>query len=179
MAAIEAMSDIGALFLRGIMRLLGASPRALREFIRLISVLHMFVYRSTGGSLTGRLGLRNARMILLSTTGRKSGKERTIPLLSIKDGHDWVVIASHGGLDQPPAWWLNLMTNPEAVVHVGRRTMKVRAEQADPNRRSRLWPRFVRAFGGYEDYRRRTTRELPIMILHPIEGTGGKRHANV
>ncbi len=177
MAAIGTLSAIGALLLRGVMRLLGASPKALREFIRLISALHMFVYRLTGGSVTGRLGLRNARMILLSTTGRKSGKERTIPLLSIKDAQDLVVIASHGGLDQPPAWWLNLMENPEARVHVGRRTIKVRAEQADPQRRSRLWPRFVRAFQGYEDYRRRTARELPIMILHPIEDTGGKRHA--
>jgi F420H(2)-dependent quinone reductase len=159
---------LGAAALRMIMRRIGAkSSPALRRFIVMMSSLHVWVYRRTHGRIGGRLGLADARMLLLTTTGRRTGAPRTVPLLAIGDGDDLVVVASHGGLDQPPGWWVNLDANPEAVVELGNRRFTVRAEQADQTRRAELWPRFVRAFPGYDDYRQRTTRELPIMILRP------------
>jgi F420H(2)-dependent quinone reductase len=164
---------MGAVILRRFMRLISGSSTALRSFIRAISALHMFVYRLTGGAISGQLGLPNARFILLITKGRKTGRQRAIPLLSISDGEDLVVIASHGGLDQAPAWWLNLKANPEAHVRIGRNTIKVRAVEADHEERNRLWPRFLREYPGYEDYRNRTSRQIPIVILHQVEDASG------
>lgn len=153
--------------LRTIMGQLGRrSSPALRRFIVVMGALHLGIYRRSRGLLGRRLGLRSARILMLTTTGRLSGEPRTVPLLTIADGDDWAVIASHGGLDEPPAWCLNLRAESEAIVELAGRRFGVRAEQSDPERHAELWPRFVEAFAGYEDYRRRTTRELPIMILH-------------
>ena len=117
-----------------------------------MSWLHLFVYRATGGLLGGQTGLRTARFVLLTTTGRKTGRQHTIPLLSLTDADTPVagVIASHGGLDQPPAWWLNLKANPNARLQIGSRVVAVRAEEVDADERRRLWPLFVREFSGYE-----------------------------
>jgi deazaflavin-dependent oxidoreductase (nitroreductase family) len=150
------------------MRRLGArSNPALSRFIVVMSSLHLWVYRRSRGRVGGRLGLVHARMVMLTTTGRRTRKHRTVPLLALEDGDDLVVIASHGGLDEPPGWWFNLREHPEAVVELDGRRLEIRAERAPDERRAELWSRFVRAFPGYEDYRRRTRRELPIVILHP------------
>ena len=81
-----------------------------------------------------------------------------------------VVVGSNGGTATPPAWWLNLMAQPEATVEVGARKVRVRAEEAGPEEKARLWPKLVAVYGGYEDYRRRTDREIPVLVLHPAEG---------
>ena len=154
--------------------MISGSSVVYRKFIRAISVFHMFVYRLTGGSVAGRLGLPTAQFVLLVTRGRKTGKQWATPLLSITDGENLVVVASHGGLDQPPSWWLNLNANPEAQVRIGRNTIKVRAAEADDEQRNRLWPLFVKEYPGYEDYRNRTSRRIPIVILHKVDnGTRG------
>lgn len=151
------------------MRMISGSSAVLRIFIRAISEFHMFIYSLTGGSLGGHLGLPTARFILLITRGRKSGKERATPLLSISDEGHLVIVASHGGLDQPPSWWVNLKANPDAHVRIGRDTIKVRAAEADNEQRNRLWPLFVKEYPGYEDYRKKTSRRIPIIILHQVE----------
>jgi len=161
-------THILAAMLRRVMRSISGSTAALREFIRVMSRLHLFVYRVTGGVAGGRYGLPNGRFVLLTTTGRKTGKPHTVPLLSIDDSDAVVVIASHGGLDQPPAWWLNLRANPNAHLQIGRRVLSVTAHEADPGERSRLWPLFVAEYSGYLDYQQRTSRELPIMVLRPV-----------
>jgi F420H(2)-dependent quinone reductase len=127
--------------------------------------LHSLVYRVTDGRVGGRM--LGAPVLLLTTTGRKSGRERTVPLFYLKDGEDMVVVGSNGGTAAPPAWWLNLAANPEATVEVGDRKVRVRAEEAGSEEKERLWPKFVRMYGGYEDYRRRTDREIPVVFLHP------------
>jgi len=160
--------------LRRVMRSIGGSTAALREFIRVMSRLHLFIYRVTGGVAGGRFGLPNGRFVLLTTTGRKTGKPHTVPLLSIDDSDTVVVIASHGGLDQPPAWWLNLRANPNAHLQIGRRLVPVTAHEADTGERSRLWPLFVAEYSGYVDYQKRTSREIPIMILRPLGNTARK-----
>src|SRR5215469_12844854 len=154
--------------LRVITRSIKSAP-ALRSFIHVMSGLHLFVYRLSRGVLTSRMTLRGGGMLLLTTIGNKSGKERTVPLLYIRDASDIAIIASYGGLDQYPAWWWNLKANPEAHVQIREKTMKVRAEQADSATRSRLWPVFNKVYGGYKDYQERTTREIPIVLLHPLQ----------
>jgi deazaflavin-dependent oxidoreductase (nitroreductase family) len=165
------MHRLGVALLRAVMRRTGRkSSPALRKFIVVMSMLHLGVYRRTRGVLGRRLGLRYGKIVMITTTGRRSGQPRTVPLLAVEDGEDLAVIASHGGLDQPPGWWLNLTANPRAIVESAGRTFRVEAEQADRQKHAELWPQFVKAFPGYRDYRQRTHRELSIMILHPAPG---------
>jgi F420H(2)-dependent quinone reductase len=160
------MHDLGVSLLRWIMAALSASQMALRGFIRVMSWLHLAIYRGTRGRLTRTLGLPNSQMILLTTTGRKSGRLRTVPLLSIRRGDEWLVIASHGGLERSPGWYFNLRSNPEATVQAGDHRDRVVAEIADESARAVLWPLFVKEFPGYVDYQRRTSREISIFLLH-------------
>lgn len=106
-------------------------------------------------------------VLLLTTTGRKSGKPRTIPLLYLPDGENLLVVASNGGTSGHPAWWLNLEDNPEANVEVGGRTLRVRAEEAEGEERGRLWGRVVRMYGAYQQYQEKTDRRIPVVILRP------------
>ena len=129
--------------------------------------LHSFVYRATSGRLGGYLA--GGPVLLLTTTGRKSGEERTVPLLYIRDGESFIVVASNGGTATHPAWWSNLKANPGATLEVGGRRLRVRAEEAGPEEKKRLWPRLVEMYGGYESYRRRTDREIPVVLLHLTE----------
>ena len=127
--------------------------------------LHRALYRASGGRIGGRIwGLR---VVLLTTIGRRSGKRRTVPLLSFHDGEDVVVIASYGGLDQPPAWWLNLVAHPEAVLRDGFKLQPVRARTASGDERARLWATVTACAPGYLEYERRTAREIPVVILEP------------
>jgi deazaflavin-dependent oxidoreductase (nitroreductase family) len=106
-------------------------------------------------------------VLLLTTTGRKSGREHTVPLLYLEDGENLALVASNGGAPIHPAWWLNLRANPEARVEIGHRKLRVRAEKASSEEKERLWPRLVEMYGGYENYRRRTDREIPVVVLSP------------
>jgi deazaflavin-dependent oxidoreductase (nitroreductase family) len=127
--------------------------------------LHRFLYRASGGRIGGRLwGLR---VVLLTTTGRRTGKRRTVPLCSLRDGDDVVVIASFGGLDRPPAWLLNLEANPVAQLEDGRERRAVVARTASPDERARLWAKVTATAPGYLDYERRTDREIAVVILQP------------
>jgi F420H(2)-dependent quinone reductase len=151
---------------------LATKPRG-RPYSRLIvaaqraaTKMHSFVYRATGGRVGGRIV--GGPVLLLTTTGRKSGKKRTVPLLYLDDGENLVLVASNGGAPVHPTWWLNLRANPEATVEVGREKLRVRAEEASPREKGRLWPKLVEMYGGYETYRRRTDREIPVVLMKPI-----------
>lgn len=118
------------------------------------------------GRLANRLG--KAPVLLLTTTGRRSGEPRTKPLFYVADGDRFVVVASNAGQDHHPAWYGNLLTKPEAEVEVGDRRIPVVAREADPAEWEALWPRAVGIFRGYEKYRRKTARErIPLVILEP------------
>jgi deazaflavin-dependent oxidoreductase (nitroreductase family) len=134
---------------------------------KIIMKVHTSVYRATGGKVAGRVF--KSPVLLLTTTGRKSGRERTSPLLYLEDGENLVIVASNGGAPKHPAWWLNLKTNPEAMAEIGDRKLRVRAEQANPEEKDRLWPKLVAMYGSYEDYQKRTDREIPVVILHPVD----------
>ncbi len=128
------------------------------------------MYRATGGKIGGRIV---GPVLLLTTTGRKTGKKRTTPLLYLEDGENLVVVASNGGAPRHPAWWLNLEVDPEPQVRIGDRTLRVRAEEAKGEEKRRLWARLVEMYPAYEDYLRRTTREIPVVILRPQRATSG------
>ena len=104
-------------------------------------------------------------MVLLTTTGRKSGKPRTTPLQYMKDGEDMVIVASNGGNVRHPAWWHNIKAQPQATAQVGKTTMSVRAETANADERARLWPLLVATYSGYQDYEDETERTIPVVIL--------------
>jgi len=104
-------------------------------------------------------------VLLLTTTGRRSGKRRTAVLTYFRDGADLVVIGSFGGSDLPPAWWLNLQRDPEASVLIRGTTSWVTARAGTAEERNRLWPLVTTAHPGYARYQERTARLIPIVML--------------
>ena len=133
--------------------------------MKTIGKVHSALYRLTSGSLGAKLGGRP--MLLLTTTGRKSGKSRTTPLQYMTDGENMVVVASNGGNQRHPAWWFNIDANPEATAQAGKVTQRVRAETANEEERARLWPILVEGYPGYQGYEDETERTVPVVILRP------------
>jgi F420H(2)-dependent quinone reductase len=107
-------------------------------------------------------------MLLLDHVGAKSGILRTSPLLYVPDGDDLVMVASKGGFPKHPAWFHNLKANPETYVQVDDERRRVRARVATAAERPRLWDSAVAVWPGYDDYRRRTDREIPLVVLERV-----------
>ena len=139
----------------------------IRWLVALITHLHRFAYRVSGGRLGARLG--NNDMLLLHTVGRKTGKPRVTPLLCVPDGESWLVIASNAGDDRPPAWWLNVQAKPDVEIQVGRRRLAVRARTAEADERPELWRKAVDAYPDYAEYEKRTERPIPVVVLEPAD----------
>ncbi len=135
----------------------------------------VFLYRLTGGVIGGRV--QTLPVLLLTTTGRTSGKPRTVPVAYLRDGSTNVIIASYAGLPRHPAWFLNLESHPEATIQVKKRQMQVKTETANPEKKRELWARLMEVAPGYADYQKRTSRDIPMVILHPIDERGEKRSA--
>jgi F420H(2)-dependent quinone reductase len=127
---------------------------------------HVAIYRASQG-LIGHRFPGSPPTLLLDHVGARSAKKRTSPLVYMVDGENLVLVASKGGYPKNPAWFHNLRANPDTTVQVGSRRRPVHARVADPQERKRLWPAVVTVYGGYEDYRRRTDREIPLVILEP------------
>jgi deazaflavin-dependent oxidoreductase (nitroreductase family) len=106
-------------------------------------------------------------VLLLTTTGRRSGKPRTTPLTFFRDGANLLVIASNGGADRPPDWSLNLEQNPRAVVKIGTDELIVQARTASPKERERLWVAITATYSGYARYQKKTARQISVLILTP------------
>jgi deazaflavin-dependent oxidoreductase (nitroreductase family) len=127
---------------------------------------HVILYRATNGLIGKRFpGVPN--MLLLNHVGAKTGKRRTSALAYIEDGPNLVLIASKGGYPKHPAWFRNLKAHPDVSVQVGRERRRVRAREATPEERTKLWPKAVSAYAPYESYQDRTGREIPVVILEP------------
>jgi deazaflavin-dependent oxidoreductase (nitroreductase family) len=107
-------------------------------------------------------------VLVLTTTGRRSGKRRVTPLTFFREGDDLLVIASNGGADRPPDWFLNLRQNPRAVIEIGADEIAVTARTASGEERERLWSTITGTVGLYAKYQDRTTREIPIVVLRPL-----------
>jgi deazaflavin-dependent oxidoreductase (nitroreductase family) len=130
---------------------------------RILGGLHRKIYRLTGGKIGARIA--NMPVLLLTTTGRKSGRPRTQPLTYTRATEGYAVIASKGGADQHPLWYLNLRANPLAEVTVGRETQRVRAREAEGEERERLWRQLADVYSGYDRYARKTSRRIPVIVL--------------
>ena len=136
--------------------------------LKLGTIVHSGVYRATaatGGRLLGRMG--QSPILLPNTVGRKSGKKRATPLLYVVEDEDFVIIASKGGAPTHPAWYLNLVANPETTVEVGDRKSRVSAEELDGEEKVRLWRKMAEMYPTYDDYQDKTKREIPLLVLHP------------
>jgi F420H(2)-dependent quinone reductase len=132
---------------------------------KLASRVHVRVFRWTEGRLGGRLaGLPH---LLLTTTGRRSGEARTVALVYLADDGRCVIVASNGGSDRPPAWWLNLKKSPHATVEVGRERRAMEAREAVGEERARLWRQLTELNPVYATYETLTERPIPVVVLEP------------
>ena len=129
--------------------------------------LHVSIYRSSGGKMMGRLAGND--ILLLTTTGRKSGEQRTMPLAYTTDGAAFVITASNGGKPQHPGWYFNLTAQPRARIQVRAEVFDVIAEQATGDNRARIWAKLVAEHPHYARYSTLTTREIPLMILRRVK----------
>ena len=127
---------------------------------------HTVAYRLTGG-LIGHRFPGAPPSLLLDHVGAKSGTKRTSPLTYLRDGDDFVIVASKGGHPSNPGWFYNLRANPDTTIQVGSKRRPVHARVAKPEERTRLWPKVVEIYGGYAGYQKRTDREIPLVILEP------------
>ena len=123
-------------------------------------------FRANEGKVGG--GFEGAPMLLLHHRGAKSGTERVNPVVYQADGANYVVFASKAGAPDNPAWYHNLMANPEATVEVGTDTISVRAREAVGDERERLWNRQKELMPGFADYEQKTTRRIPVIVLEPV-----------
>jgi deazaflavin-dependent oxidoreductase (nitroreductase family) len=130
--------------------------------------VHTFLYQRTGGRLGHTIPGVPGKMLLLDHVGAKSGTKRTSPLLYVRDGKDVVIVASKGGFPKHPAWFHNLVANPDTTVQIGSEHLPVHARVAKPEERDRLWKMAVDAYHGYEGYAARSKgREIPLVVLEP------------
>jgi deazaflavin-dependent oxidoreductase (nitroreductase family) len=120
-------------------------------------------FRANGGRVGGRFD--GAPMLILHTTGAKSGAERENPLVYARRGDDVVVFASKAGAPTHPAWYLNLVANPDASIEIGTETRQVRARVAEGDERDEIWSRQKAAMPGFAEYEQKTSREIPVVIL--------------
>jgi deazaflavin-dependent oxidoreductase (nitroreductase family) len=124
---------------------------------------HVRAYRDSDGE--HGYHWRGTTILLLSTKGRSSGKERTTPLIHRQDSGHWVVVASKGGAPDHPAWYKNLVADPEAVIQVKGDVIPVRARDAEGEERERLWGLMTEVWPAYDEYQQRTDREIPVVVF--------------
>ena len=133
-------------------------------FLKLVSSIHTALYRATGGTFGGTT--KNVPILLLTVKGRKTGKQRTTPLMYGRDGGNLVLIASVGGAPHHPAWYHNLK-GEQAEVQIGKERRRVRARDAEGEERERLWSQMVESYPTYAEYQKKTTRRIPVVVLEP------------
>ena len=133
---------------------------------RMLNRAHRAVLFVSGGRVGASLG--SMPVVELHTIGRSSGLPRTAMLTApLHDDGRYVLIASKGGDDRHPAWYVNLVANPDVEITAGGRTIPMRARTATPDERRELWPKITRAYRGYAGYQKKTTREIPVVICEP------------
>lgn len=142
------------------------------KIIKAMSKVNVAIYRWTGGLLGSKWRVGSAfpwgiPVLLLTTTGRKSGHPRVAPLLFIEDDPNVIIVASQGGLPNDPLWYKNLQANPDCEVQIKRRKMKMKARTASTDEREGLWPKLVDHYPDFASYATWTDRVIPVVILEP------------
>lgn len=127
---------------------------------------HVEKYRETGGQV-GHEWQPGVFTLLLTTTGRKTGRPFTTPLIYRRDGDDYVIVASKGGAPDHPDWYLNLQANPQVEIQVGGEVMTATAHTAEGAERERLWAAMAEVWPDYDAYARKTDRQIPVVVLTP------------
>ena len=127
---------------------------------------HVRAYRETDGELGH--DWRDTQVLLLTTTGRSSGEERTTPLIYGRSGDDYLVVASHGGSPTPPGWYRNLTEQPEIEVQVLVDRFRARARTATADEKPAMWQEMVSHWPAYDEYQQRTEREIPVVVLERV-----------
>ncbi|NDU72825.1 nitroreductase family deazaflavin-dependent oxidoreductase [Actinomadura sp. DSM 109109] len=127
---------------------------------------HVDRYRATDGE-EGH-DWQGTVTLLLTTTGRRTGKEHTTPLIYQKEGDAYLVVASKGGADEPPTWYLNLQENPEVKVQVKGDKFTARARTATAEEKPPLWRKMVAAWPDYDEYQKKTSRDIPVVVLERV-----------
>jgi deazaflavin-dependent oxidoreductase (nitroreductase family) len=139
--------------------------------LRMTGKLNVPIYRLSGGRIGGKVG--KAPILLLTTTGRKSGQQRTSPVVYLAHGPAVVLIDTNAGNERLPAWSLNLGAEPEAEVEVGRERRRVRARRAAGEERAELWRAHNVQYAGFDDYDTKLKREPSVWVLEPLAAAGG------
>lgn len=140
----------------------------LRRFIKPFSHLNVFVYKLTGGRIMGKLTGRP--VMLVTMTGVKSGKRRTIPLMYVPYKEGVILVASQGGAPKSPVWYNNVVANPDIVVQYKSKKMYLKARQVDDEEKAAVWPVCVEHYHEYDDYQKRTDRNIPVFVCEPRQG---------
>ncbi|MCX0271364.1 nitroreductase family deazaflavin-dependent oxidoreductase [Nocardia zapadnayensis] len=140
--------------------------------IKYMSKVNTWTYRKTGGRVGGtwRVGAgfrKPVPTLLLEHTGRKSGKQFTVPLLFLRDDANIIVVASQGGMPKNPQWYHNLVAAPDTTVQIGKDRIPVRARLADDAERDRLWPKLLELYADFDNYQSWTERRIPVFVLEP------------
>ena len=137
-----------------------------RKTVQFWSRAHAATYRISRGRVGARV--RGIDVALLTTTGNRSGRMRTVPLLHLRDGADHIVVASYGGRPHHPDWYTNLVANPHAELQVGGDRFRVRASTLPPEERRVWWRRAVAEWPDFTRYQQRTDRVIPLVRLTPV-----------
>jgi deazaflavin-dependent oxidoreductase (nitroreductase family) len=145
-------------------------PRSLNSpittfVIKWMSRGNTWIYKLTGGKQGGTF--KKAPVALLTTTGRKSGQPRVSPLLYLRDGDRVIVVASRGGSDNHPLWYLNLKADPKVTVQIKDDVLHLTARDATDDERATLWPKLVDMYPDFDDYQSWTERKIPIVVCEP------------
>ena len=125
---------------------------------------HVKRYVETDGE-EGHDWLRGSSTLILTTKGRRSGEQRSTPLIYAKHGDDYLVVASKGGSDEPPDWYRNLQENPEVEVQVRGDRFTARARDATPEEKPEMWKTMTEQWPDYDEYQKTTDREIPVVII--------------
>jgi F420H(2)-dependent quinone reductase len=137
----------------------------MKYLFKLFMAFHVWMYRLSGGKLGG--SMRDFKVLLLTTTGRKSGKTYTTPLGRFDQEGGYVIVASNAGLPTHPAWFYNLKGNPQVTVQVLDKIIPATAEVLTGEARAQAWHQVIATAPSYADYEKRTTREIPLILLRP------------
>ncbi len=139
--------------------------KKLRSFIKPFSRLNAFLYKLTQGRLMGKLQGRH--VVLIKMKGAKSGKTRTVPLMYVPYKEGVIIVASQGGAPKSPLWHKNLEANPEIEAQYKGKKMKLKARRVDDAEKAAVWPVCVEHYPPFEDYQKRTDRNIPVYVCEP------------
>ena len=136
------------------------------SFLKTANLMHRALLEMSGGRLGN--AFKSMPVVQLHTTGRTSGKRRSVMLTSPIHGDGrYVLVASKGGDDRHPEWYLNVVADPDVELTVDGKTLLMRARTANPDERAEMWPSVVAAHDGYGEYQERTEREIPLVVCEP------------